>query len=356
MAALFCLAAPRAQSAEDTPSDSSTKPGSQPTTKSGGGQPNTADTAGSDDVDFSPSGLLSAFHKERQKLKDLGITFKVHEESEVWANVTGGGKQGVSYDGLTIGKLDFDLEKLFGWSGGEFLVEAFDIHAHGPSRNFVGNLQLVSNIEATPSVKLYDLWLDQSLLDNKLSFRFGQEGVNDELMTSTYGGLFLNSSFGFPEHAGRRPALGRPELSRWRRRLPAPGSRQPTTSPWSARSSTATRPRRAPAIRKPATATAPPFGSTTTHWDSPKSGISPTRIFSSSLPTTYKLGGWYSSDNFADQRFDTAGGAARQPREHGDGAAAHRRNWAFLRHRRSDDMAAPGLEGSGYRRLFPVSE
>jgi len=95
-------------------------------------------------LDFSPSGLLSAFHQERQKLKDLGITFKVHEESEVWANLTGGGKQGVSYDGLTIGKLDFDLEKLFGWSGAEFLVEAFDIHAHGPSRNFVGNLQLVS--------------------------------------------------------------------------------------------------------------------------------------------------------------------------------------------------------------------
>ena len=42
------------------------------------------------------------------------------------------------------------------------------------------------------------LWLDQSLFDGKLSIRAGQEGANDEMMTTTYAGLFINSSFGFP--------------------------------------------------------------------------------------------------------------------------------------------------------------
>jgi carbohydrate-selective porin OprB len=144
------------------------------------------------------SGLLSAFHRQRQLLKDDGITFKLHEQSEVWANLAGGGKQGFSYNGLTIAKLDVDLDKVMGWSGAEIFVEAFDIHGHGPSRSLVGNLQLVSNAEASSSVKLYDLWLDQTVFDGKLSIRLGQEGANDEMMTTAYGGLFFNSSFGFP--------------------------------------------------------------------------------------------------------------------------------------------------------------
>src|SRR5215469_13079924 len=142
--------------------------------------------------------LLKDFHIERQHLKDLGITFSLHERSEIWANVSGGGKQGLSYNGLTTAKLDLDLDTLFGWSGGEAFASAFDIHGHGPSRSFVGNQQLISNIEATPSIKLYDLWLNQMLLDKKLSLRIGQEGANDEMMVTAYGGLFLNSSFGFP--------------------------------------------------------------------------------------------------------------------------------------------------------------
>jgi carbohydrate-selective porin OprB len=146
------------------------------------------------DPDLSPGGWLSAFHRERAHWKDLGTTFSLYERSEVWANLTGGGHQGLSYNGLTEAKLDVDLEKAVGWTGAEFFVEAFNIHGHGPTRSSVGNLQIVSNIEATPSVKLYDLWLDQKLLDGKRSIRLGQEGANDEMMTTAYGGLFICSA------------------------------------------------------------------------------------------------------------------------------------------------------------------
>ncbi len=81
----------------------------------------------------------------------------LQEQSELWANLAGGGRQGVSYDGLTTAKLDVDLDNAVGWADAEFLISAFDIHAHGPTRSLVGNLQIISNLEATPSVKLYDL-------------------------------------------------------------------------------------------------------------------------------------------------------------------------------------------------------
>ena len=80
-----------------------------------------AEEGGTPELVFSPEGLLSGFHRWRAGLKDYGITFSVHERSEVWANLTGGGSfSGASYNGLTTGKLDVDLDKLAGWSGGEF--------------------------------------------------------------------------------------------------------------------------------------------------------------------------------------------------------------------------------------------
>jgi len=145
-----------------------------------------------------PDDPLSFLRRERDKLKEFGITFEPQEQSEVWGNLTGGGRRATSYNGLTTAKLDIDLDKAVGWSGAEFLVNAYDIHGHGPTRRLVGNQQIVSSLEATPSIKLYDLWLDQSFFDKRLSVRLGQEGANDELMLTQYGALFVNSSFGFP--------------------------------------------------------------------------------------------------------------------------------------------------------------
>jgi porin len=316
--ALLCAGPAGAESADGTSGNPKAQPDSSQYV---------ARDATPSELDFSPGGWLSAFHRERQKLKDLGITFKVHEQSEVWANVTGGRRQGFSYDGLTTAKLDVDLDKLVGWSGAEFLVEAFDIHGHGPSRSFLGNQQLVSNIEAAPSLKLYDLWLDQTLFDGKLSVRVGQEGANDEMMTTKYAGLFLNSSFGFP---------GMPATD-----LPSGGPNYPMATPFARARLTASdevtlvgaifngdpapngigdpqiRDRNGTAFRLNDHTLA--FGEV---WYSPDPSAS------ANLPTTYKLGAWYSSSNFTDQRFDTSGTLLASPASSGL-AAQHTGDWAF---------------------------
>lgn len=317
--ALLCASPPSAESADDTSANSKAQPDDS--------GPSVSRDATPSEPDFSPGGWLSAFHRERQKLKDLGITFKVHEESEVWANVTGGKRQGTSYNGLTTAKLDVDLDKLVGWSGAEFLVEAFDIHGHGPSRSFLGNQQLVSNIEAAPSIKLYDLWLDQTLFDGKLSVRVGQEGANDEMMTTKYAGLFLNSSFGFP---------GMPASD-----LPSGGPNYPMATPFARAQLKANdevtfvgaifngdpapngtgdpqiRDRNGTAFRLNDHALA--FSEV---WYAPDPSAS------ANLPTTYKLGAWYSSSNFTDQRFDTAGTLLASPASSGL-ARQHTGDWAF---------------------------
>ena len=246
---------------------------------------------------------------------DSGIKLTLQEQSEVWANLVGGGKRGTSYNGLTTGVLDVDLEKAAGWQRARFYVSAFDIHGHGPSRSLVGNNQLISNIEATPSVKLYDLWLEQRL-PGRLSIRFGQEGANDEMMTTAHGALYLNSSFGFP---------GLPDAD-----LPSGGPNYPLATPfvrvrwrasdqWSLTGAVFNgdpaprgvgdpqiRDRNGTAFRLNDHALA--FG---------EMRYAPDLDAPDALQTNYKLGAWYYTARFPDRRLDIAGGLLASPTSSG---------------------------------------
>jgi porin len=312
---LLCAAMPRAEAANLGP------PGEVETGLSELGEEKPGEPV------FSPGELLGAFRKERQELKDIGIVFSLHERSEVWGNVAGGAHLGTSYNGLTVAKLDINFETLAGWTGGEFYTSAFDIHGHGPSRSFVGNQQLVSNIEATPSIKLYDLWFDQSLFGKTLSIRFGQEGANDEMMATAYGGLFINSSFGYP---------GMPASV-----LPSGGPNYPIASPFA----------RAlynvnehftivgaaytddPAPLGPGDPQIRDRNGTAFRLNDHTLGFgelwySPTPHAPDMLPTTYKIGAWYATDQFADRRFDNTGGLLANPA--GTGIPAnHTGDWAI---------------------------
>jgi porin len=265
----------------------------------------------------------AALQAEEKRLADMGITVGLQEQSEVWANLAGGKQQGLAYDGLTTAKLDIDLSH-FGWSGAEFFFDGFDIHGRGASPGLVGSLQLVSSIEAAPGVKLFDLWLDQSLFDKRVSLRFGQEGADDEMMTTAYGGLFIDSCFGFPSLTAVD--------------LPSGGPAYPLASPF-VRLQGNVSSKLTLAAGVYTEDPAPPgtgdpqardqYG-TAFRLDDHALGFAEMRLTpypdapsGGPPPTTYKLGLWYASGNFADPRFDTAGGlladpanAAALPRQH----------------------------------------
>jgi porin len=134
----------------------------------------------------------------RKKLEDAGVTFAVNEQSELWANLKGGIRTGATHNGLTTPSLKLDLEKLVEWKGATFFVNAYQIHGVGPTRTLVGDQQTLSNIEALPSIKLFQLWVEQSLFKDRVNIRVGQQGA-DEMMASQSAQLFINSSFGYPD-------------------------------------------------------------------------------------------------------------------------------------------------------------
>jgi porin len=177
----------------------------QPAGTAGGGQPAPEQTGTDAQPGAAPTGfwdrsnLLGDAGGLRTTLDGYGISLGLSETSEVLGNPTGGRAQGTIYEGLTEMTVGIDLGKAIGLPGGIFNVSALQIHGRGLSTNNIDNLMTVSNIEADPSTDLYELWYQQSFFGGKMDVKIGQQSADLEFMVTQYGGLFINSSFGWPE-------------------------------------------------------------------------------------------------------------------------------------------------------------
>lgn len=243
--------------------------------------------------------LLADWGGLRTALARWGVGFGLQEQAEVWGNLAGGIKQGAAYDGLTAASLCIDLDKAAGWKGARIFSSGYQIWGPGPTGELVGALQLVSSIEATPSTKLFDLWFEQELLGGKLSFRFGQGGLDDEFMAAPYAGLFINSSFTLPPLVALNLPAGGPDYP-----LAAPFARLllSPTSEISLMSGVFTED---PAPPGPGNPQQRDLHGTAfrlndhTLWIT-ELAYSPSLF--GELPGVYKLGMWYATGEFGDQR------------------------------------------------------
>ena len=156
----------------------------------------------------------------RQRLAGQGITFGINYIGEAMGNVSGGLSQGTAYDGRAELVVDADLEKLANWKGGAFHLNVYKIHGVGLSSGHIGNLMPVSNIEAIPTTRLFELWFEQKFAGDKASLRLGQIVADSEFITSTYAAQFINGTFGWPAVAASGLHSGGPVYS-----LAAPGAR-----------------------------------------------------------------------------------------------------------------------------------
>ncbi len=146
--------------------------------------------------------LLGDLGGARPALEDRGVTFGLADIEEVFADTSGGMRRGGAYDGATALSLALDLDTLAGWSGATVALAAAELRGHGLSQHDVGNLLTVSDIEARPETRLFDLYWEQSLADGALSLRAGQMSPADEFLASHYAANFLNASFAWPAIAG----------------------------------------------------------------------------------------------------------------------------------------------------------
>lgn len=161
-------------------------------------------------ADDSKPSRPSTAQSVRDALANWGVTFYATYIAETFGNPTGGMRQGTIYTGRLDFGMDADLEKIMGWTGAKFHANMYQITGQGLSRDYIGNLMLVSGVEALPATRLYEMWVEQSLADGKLLVKVGQQASDVEFFDSKYDDLFTNSALGWPGITGINLLSGGP--------------------------------------------------------------------------------------------------------------------------------------------------
>ncbi|MCX2562070.1 carbohydrate porin [Acetobacter farinalis] len=154
--------------------------------------------------------LLGTMGGLRTWLYKYGITLDMEDVEELWGNTSGGAPSiadarsgrgqgtGPSYLAVTAPTLSVDLEKFIGLKGGLFNISALQTRGRSITQDHLANYNPASSYEADRSTRLFEIWYRQLLFNGKLGFRIGQQNLESEFMLTSYGGLFLNSNFGWP--------------------------------------------------------------------------------------------------------------------------------------------------------------
>jgi porin len=147
---------------------------------------------------FPPMGSRGIGSASAKLLSITEPRFSVSYTAEVWGNVTGGLKQGGLYIGLLTFGLNLDLEKVVRWNGASVNMTWLWLSGGDASDDLVGNFLTISNISGFNTLRLFQFWLQQDLLKDKISLRVGQISADSEFVISNYAGSFINSTLGWP--------------------------------------------------------------------------------------------------------------------------------------------------------------
>ncbi len=141
--------------------------------------------------------LLGDIGGVRSRIEPYGIDLGMVYTADFFHNVTGGIETGSMYmDNLDI-TADIDGEKLYGLKGSKIFLYLLNNAGGEFNTERVGSNEGVDNIEVGEhTFKLYEAWIEQNLLDDKLSLRAGLYDLNSEFDVTDSSGIFLNPTFG----------------------------------------------------------------------------------------------------------------------------------------------------------------
>lgn len=123
-----------------------------------------------------------------------GFLFETSLTGDYVFNSFGGIGRDVAYIGMEELSLTFNFDEMGYWNGGMLYVQGLNTHGSTPSVDFIGDIQITSNIESGYLTGIYQYYYRQKF--GKTSFIIGKHDLNSEFSVSEYSGTFINSSFG----------------------------------------------------------------------------------------------------------------------------------------------------------------
>lgn len=261
------------------------------------------------------SNVLGSICGLRTWLGRRGISLGIQETSELLGNLRGGASRGFNYDGLTTAVMQLDTQRAFGYYGGTLNVSALQIHGTNLSAERLLTLQTASGIEADATTRLWEFWYDQQFGrdENRADVKIGQQSLDQEFMVSQNALLFVNTMFGWPmlpsaDLPGGGPAYPLSALGVRARLRPSPSW---TVLAGIFNGSPVAVNEGDPQLENHSGLSFPLNGGALAIAEAqyvyPALG---TIVYANQAPPfagTYKIGIWYDSENFADEKLDALG-------------------------------------------------
>ena len=138
----------------------------------------------------------------RTRLYAQGIDLFANYQGEIFGNLSGGAvldslgqtRQVASYDGLLTVGADLDLGKLFGWSGAKLYFSALELHGSSLTHESLGDIAGFSNIYGYNTIRLGEVYFEQSFFDHQFRIQVGQMLSHDDFFGNSYEELFINGT------------------------------------------------------------------------------------------------------------------------------------------------------------------
>ena len=147
---------------------------------------------------YQRANLLGTIGGLRTALGNEGITFGLTDSENLLANTTGGIKTGATMQGVTTATVDVNTQTLFGLAGGTFHISALQLHGQPISGPYLGSLQAANGNEGENGTRLWEMWYDQSFHYGLFDIKIGQQSIDNEFIGSAYSALFVNTMAGWP--------------------------------------------------------------------------------------------------------------------------------------------------------------
>lgn len=138
---------------------------------------------------------------------DTGVAADFAYTVDVLNNASGGLRRGTSLPQNISAVFEFDMEQWTGLREGIVSAHVLWNDATTFSDRYVGDTQVVSNIDSIQALRLFELWYETDL-SNAINFRFGLYNLNSEFDAIETAGLFLNSSHGIGKEYSQTGVAG----------------------------------------------------------------------------------------------------------------------------------------------------
>ena len=130
----------------------------------------------------------------REHLRNAGVEVFGFYNNIVSGNAVGGRDEGhATYDhDIWIGA-KFDLEKLAGWKDGQFVISGINRDGEDLTTKYIGSIFSTQQLVGGQRTFLYQVFLQQKFVGDKLTLKIGRFGASDDFNTSPLYGYSLNN-------------------------------------------------------------------------------------------------------------------------------------------------------------------